>query len=260
MNYFINEHSLREQFKDIEEFWESIRKYTLPALKKIESKNENIIWKKDTFWQAKVCNGMNLIEVLSYNGKKNERTAIILALKAKMRKLLNQEPYWHEIEGEKVEVCEYKFDKPYSESLPEVNCFTKAILYEGRLLSFLHENYKQEKLETIVCINGKKENEKAIILDNIYSKEWWNSEPVVKTWRLEEKYLVEVRSNEFAYHPPHFHVSCNEFEAVFKLSDGQVYKYGKESPPPKFFQTIKIWYKENYRLLSEAWKEFHSNN
>ena len=49
MNYFINEHSLREQFKDIEEFWESVRKYTLPALKKIESKNENIIWKKNTF-------------------------------------------------------------------------------------------------------------------------------------------------------------------------------------------------------------------
>ena len=170
---------------------------------------------------------------------------------------MNQEPYWSIDEGSEVEVCEYGFDFPYSKTFPKVNCFTEAIANEGRILSFVHENYKRDTLEFIVIINGKEKN---LCLDNIYSKEWWKKEPLIKTWRLEGGYLIEIRSNEYTYHPPHFHVSYNEFEAVFRLADGQLYRSGKKNPSPKFFQVIREWYGENAEFLQNAWNEFHESS
>ena len=49
MDYYLNEYSLRGQFASVEDFFESLRNYTFPILNKIKDKNENIIWKKDTF-------------------------------------------------------------------------------------------------------------------------------------------------------------------------------------------------------------------
>lgn len=46
--------------------------------------------------------------------------------------------------------------------------------------------------------------------------------PEIKTWHIGDKYLIEVRANEFSYHPPHFHATANEYAAVFRLSDGKV--------------------------------------
>lgn len=257
MNYYINEHSLRGQFEKADDFWNSIREYTLPALKKIESNNENVIWKKDSLWQTAVCEDYTLAQLLNAKGGKNERSGITAALKIKLLKLVNQEPYWSIDEGSEVEVCEYGFDFPYSKTFPKVNCFTEAIANEGRILSFVHENYKRDTLEFIVIINGKEKN---LCLDNIYSKEWWKKEPLIKTWRLEGGYLIEIRSNEYTYHPPHFHVSYNEFEVVFRLADGQLYRSGKKNPSPKFFQVIREWYGENAEFLQNAWNEFHESS
>ena len=72
MNYFLNEYSMRGQFKDVDDFFESLRIYTLPALKKIEEQAGNLIWKKDTFWQLEICNGIILSRIPR---KKNERSA-----------------------------------------------------------------------------------------------------------------------------------------------------------------------------------------
>jgi len=257
MNYYINEHSLRGQFEKADDFWNSVRKYTLPALKRIESNQENVIWKKDSLWQAAVCGADTLLELLNANDRKNERSSITAALKIKLLKLVNQQPYWSIDGGSEVEICEYGFDSPYSKTFPAVNCFTEAIANEGRILSFMHESYKRDILEFLVVINGKEEN---LCLDNIYSEEWWKKEPLIKTWRLEEGYLIEIRSNEYTYHPTHFHVSHNEFEAVFRLEDGQLYRRGKRNPSPRFFQVIREWYEENVELMRNAWKEFHEGD
>lgn len=55
---------------------------------------------------------------------------------------------------------------------------------------------------------------------------------------LEEQYdfhylsCHRVGANEFSYHPPHFHVSHNEFSAVFRLYDGILYREGKNKWTP----------------------------
>ena len=74
MNYYINEHSLRGQFEKADDFWNSIREYTLPALKKIESNNEKVIKKKDSLWQTAVCEDYTLAQLLNVKGGKNERS------------------------------------------------------------------------------------------------------------------------------------------------------------------------------------------
>jgi hypothetical protein len=63
-----------------------------------------------------------------------------------LTKLIYNDPYWTETEELEVEVREYKFDKEFCDSFSTVNCFTKAIHNEGRILSFIHENYKNYEL------------------------------------------------------------------------------------------------------------------
>lgn len=49
MDYYLNEYSLRGQFKNTDKFMESLRKSTLPVLDKIKDENESILWKKILF-------------------------------------------------------------------------------------------------------------------------------------------------------------------------------------------------------------------
>lgn len=112
------------------------------------------------------------------------------------------------------------------------------------------------KLPICVEYNDK---ESTYNIDNIYSLEWWKHEPEIKTWRIRRKYLVEVRANEFEYHPPHFHVSYNEFSAVFKMSDGNLYKDGKNKWTYQMVTEIKAWYETNKEELQEAWKNLHGS-
>ena len=63
MDYFLNEYSIRGQYENVEDFFEKLRNYTLPVLNKIEKQDGNIIWKKDTFWQSEICNGITLTKI-----------------------------------------------------------------------------------------------------------------------------------------------------------------------------------------------------
>lgn len=74
-----------------------------------------------------------------------------------------------------------------------------------------------------------------VSVDNIYEPAWWKNEPEVKKWNISPRYVVQVRAKEFEYHPPHFHVISNEFEAVFKLSNGELYTYGRKNGLHKWF-------------------------
>ena len=85
MDYFLNEYSIRGQYENVEDFFEKLRNYTLPVLNKIEKQDGNIIWKKDTFWQSEICNGITLTKIPQ---KKNERTPELTFLQIKLIKLI----------------------------------------------------------------------------------------------------------------------------------------------------------------------------
>ncbi len=250
MDYFLNEYSLRGQFGDINNFYKSLREYTLPVLKKIEEEKDSIIWKKDDLWNQEVCNNITLLSVLHRRERGNPE---ITALKSRFLKLIQDEPFWSDKESD-LTIKEYKFDEEYSCKFGSTNCFIKAFLSEGRIVSFVHEQYKLEKLTIIVAIDGK-ENES--YLDNIFDVKWWKHEPIIKRWKVNSKYDVEVRAKEFEYHPPHFHVKYNEYEAVFKLSDGSLYKDGNKKWSNSMITEIKKWYDENCDELKQAWENLH---
>lgn len=251
MDYYLNEYSLRGQFKDVDEFFEKLRTNTLPVLRMIEKKKENIVWKKDTFWQSEICKGINLTRIPQ---KRNERSAEWIAMQIQLIKLVNSEPFWESGHLSDLKIKEYNFDKEYREYFEDTNCFTKALENEGRIISFVHPSYNISKLPVVVRYD---ELEEEYCLDNIFETAWWESEPEVKTWNISGKYTIQVRAKEFEYHPPHFHAISNEYAAVFRLNDGQLYKCGKKKWSPSMLAEIKEWYEIHKFELQEAWKLLH---
>lgn len=254
MDYYLNEYSLRGQYKDIDDFFESLRNYTLPVLQKIEAQKENIIWKKDTFWQLEICNGITLMQIPQ---RRNERSAEGTLLKMKLMKLVGEGPFWESDYISDLQIVEYKFDEEYRVSFGASNCFSKAIENEGRIVSFVHPNYNMVQLP-IVIRNQASDTEYEYKLDNIYNAEWWKDEPEVKNWYISQKYLIQVRAREFEYHPPHFHAISSEFEAVFKLKDGGLYKDGKNKWNTKMISEVQEWYEEHKDELQTAWENIHN--
>lgn len=253
MDYYLNEYSLRGQFSSVDDFFESLRSKTLPVLKKIHEQKENIIWKKDTFWQSEICAGITLTQIPK---KKNERSGELANLQIQLIRLAYEAPFWESDSELNIRVKEYKFDEENRDNFEAVNCFTEAIENEGRVISFIHPAYSIFQLPVVVENNG---NENECDIDNIYAVSWWDGEPEIKKWEVSSKYLIQIRAKEFEYHPPHFHAIHNEFEAVFKLSDGELYKHGKKRWTSQMITEIHDWYKIHKEELQESWRNLHNS-
>lgn len=251
MNYYMNEYSLRGQFNDVNEFFDSLRKYTFPVLDRVKKEEGSLVWKKDTLWNCRVCHDYTLREI---QPGKNERNPEMVKLKIALRELYWNKPMWSDCEGSSADISEYGFDKEYRSRFSPQNCFIEAWKNEGRIISFLHPCYQRDILPFIIVID---ENSYNIELDNIYSIKWWEKSPEIRKWKIDDKYLVEVRGKEFEYHPPHFHVSCPEYQAVFQLSTGEFYRGSKEGMPTNFKRDVKRWYDENKTELEQAWNLLH---
>ncbi len=251
MNYFVNEYSLRGQFNHITEYFDSLRAYTLPVLNKIEAEEGSVIWKKDSLWSCEVCKDCNLGKIQPH---KNERNPALTKLKLSLVKLYRKPVIWSEDEDNLEDSFEYKFDEEYREKFAAQNCFTEACKHEGSILSFEHPVYKTDCLRLTALMN---EERCEIELDNIYSIKWWERSPEIKKWMVDKKYLIEIRGKEFEYHPPHFHVSCSGYQAVFELKTGELYTGSGERMPPDFQRDIKRWYDQNKAELEKAWDSLH---
>lgn len=105
----------------------------MPVLKRIEGEKDGIIWKKDDLWNREVCNNITLLSVLHRRERGNPEITI---LKSKFLKLIQEEPFWSDDESE-LKVKEYIFDEQYCGKFDLTNCFVKAFLSEGRVVSFL---------------------------------------------------------------------------------------------------------------------------
>ena len=254
MDYFMNEYSLRGQFADVESFYESLRKYTIPALKKVSESDGDVIWKKDDFWSREICPGITLLEIPE---KKNERTPEKTALKIYLRRLASSEPFWSYCGDGEIEAAEYAFDEGYRDRFEKDNCFLRAVRSEGRILSFLHDNYRTDSLKLLVSADGR---EWTCSLDNVYSPDFWEREPEIRSWYIEEQYRVEIRANEFGYHAPHFHVSDRfdrEQSWVFLLENGKMPKSAEREIDGDTRRRIDGWYQEHRAELAEAWNGLH---
>lgn len=278
MDYYLNEYSLRGQFGSAEEFYASMRRQTLPAIKEIEEEEGCIILKKDTFWQLEVCNGMTLKDC-SY--RKNTRNAEITYLLSELRKLVMKEPFWDasEADTDSLEVSEYLFDVEFRDKFESVNCFTKAARGNGAIISFEHREYRQEELELIVTVkprasggdgehsnaggikvwtDGSRKAERKIRLRNCYKPSRKREKgDLVQKWDVNSKCKAEVRFSEPENHQPHFHVTCDGESASFRISDGAMIRGTGNRWPSQWNREIAEWYCEHKDELSEAWAGLH---
>lgn len=256
MNYVMNDYSLRAQFMDVETFYDSLRNYTMPVLKRIQKENGAVIWKNETFWQQEICPGIALQDLQPRrNERTNERSAEITWLKSQLRRLCREEPHWSESEDVNVLATRYCFDQEMADSFPVLNCFIKAYMIGGRMISFEHEKYLQSRLEFYMEEDSK---EVCCGLDNIYDDSWWQEETEIVKWpRIKNLYRVQVRAREVDRHEPHFHVEYNEYSASFAISDGRVLEGGKEPMPGDMLREIREWYEEHVKSLENAWNKLH---
>ena len=133
-------------------------------------------------------------------------------------------------------------------------CLLKGVIDEGEsVLKFIFQKIGANPAVVIRQVDME------IAIDNVYTPRWWEKEPQIKTWRLNQRYLIEIRANEFTYHPPHFHVTSNEYSAVFGLNDGALYRDGKNKWPPDMVKEIAKWYKIHRKELLEAWVNLHGD-
>ena len=251
MEYYMNEYSLRGQFSSLEEFYQSLLRYTLPVLKKIETvdKTNSLIWKNDMFWDLNVCNDIKIGEIRNQKGRSQETQ--IVSLKNKLIKLVNEGPFWSELDGDEFEVLEYKFDKSYQtdKSFPDVNCFTKAAGHGGVVISFSHDEYKKKSLELMI------DESNAHLLGNIFSIEYWDEAATIEKWKMGNIYVVEVRAKEPANHNPHFHVTSSEYSASVNLLNGKI--NGCSTVDSGIEKMIQDWYQDHAGCLKKAWNRLH---
>ena len=92
MDYFLNEYSLRGQFKDTDEFYDSLREYTLPVLKKIEKEKYCVIWKKDDLWNQNVCENLSMLDVLHMKERGRTEITVLKSLTANTYRLCSTRP------------------------------------------------------------------------------------------------------------------------------------------------------------------------
>lgn len=252
MEYYLNEYSIRGQFRNTDDFFKSLRENTIPVFERVVRESGSVIIKKDTFWQLEICKGVSLSQIPI---RKNERSGELFALKRRLLIVIQSKPHWSAEELCETEEVEYQFDLKHKDQFEKQNCFTKAIVSEGAIISFEHAEYKSDILKVIVKKNGK---EYECGLDNITNLAWWNKARKIKTWYIDNKFHVEVRAKEFDYHPPHFHVECDGYKAVYKLLDGTLYKSGNKKLPPPFTREIKDLYANMKDELIEAWELLHN--
>lgn len=247
MGYYINEYSLRGQFQSDDEFLKSLLENTLPVLKKIEEE-EGIIYKEAMLWDCKVTSKCNLRDFLL-----TQRKPITTRLKICYQKLLN-DPYYNDMEEKFPNEVEYNFDEEYKENFSSENCFLHAWKDEKKVISFEHEEYKDEILP--LKILWDENNIELVELNNICHKSWWDKEFKVHKWDF-EGYHVEIRAREHNNHAPHFHVTAAECKISFDLKTCLVLDSNIKPLPQGIEKDIREWHAEHKEELEGAWNLLH---
>lgn len=135
MELILNDFSLDGQFRGIEDFADYVRDVLAPILDVIVE-NEITFMKKSDFYMAAVTADLSLNDFMMMA---NEPT--ISLLKGYLVNLGYCEPYWDEDKATREEV---KYGYPMKKEEP--NCFTEVIERRGKLISFDHPGYKEDKI------------------------------------------------------------------------------------------------------------------
>lgn len=250
--FYMNEYSLRGQFLTIDDFSHSMSEYTLPLLKRIQMSEGAVLFRKSTFWQAKICKDFTLE---SLKGDKHVSYAVSAALKIHLQKLLYSKPYWDEFPSPDIEIESYEFDKDYCDNFEKDNCFLRALANGDNIVSFCHSAYRDDTLLLRVNRDGESTFEK---IHNLACLEHWPKEATDRHWIVAGSIRVFVRIKEPDNHRPHFHVESEDYSGSFDLYTATVLnENGSPNEKRRISAEIKRWHSDYATELLAAWHEFH---
>ncbi len=176
MELILNDFSLDGQFDGVEDFVNYIRDILAPLLD-IIIENEIVFLKKSDFYGAAVTAELSLYDIMMMANE-----PAISLLKQYIVRLGYCEPYWDTDVATKEEV---QYGYPIHRKEP--NCFTEVIERCGRLISFDHPDFKEEKI-------GCSRNEREIDILNITVVE-----QILKEYLREEKEKVRYILEKYPY-------------------------------------------------------------
>lgn len=176
MELILNDFSLDGQFKGVEDFANYIRDILAPLLDVIID-NEIVFLKKSDFYGAAVTADLSLHDLMLMANE-----PAISLLKQYIVNLGYCEPYWDTDMATKEEV---QYGYPLHREEP--NCFTEVIERCGKLISFKHPDFKEEKIS---CSR----NEKGIDILNITVVE-----QILKEYLREDKGKVRYVLEKYPY-------------------------------------------------------------
>lgn len=134
----LNDKSLQGQFKDTEEFADSINEYTIPILKHIKELGFQL-YKSYTTYEDLVTSQQTLADILKISNDPD-----ITMLKSYLIQIMSEEPFWNDSMQTKEEL-RYK----YGEMTIEPCCLKECYERKGILLSFEHGDFLQDDVPLI---------------------------------------------------------------------------------------------------------------
>lgn len=143
MDVIINDFSLDGQFKDVEDFFDSLLEETLPAFYSLVSHDCEILSSFETY-SRHVSANLTLYNTLTEESYRGYPEA------TKLKSFLTScahEPYWTTAPQTDKQL-RYSVSGMEAESVP--NCFTEAFSREKILLSFQNKNFKCDELKITV--------------------------------------------------------------------------------------------------------------
>lgn len=157
MDVIINDFSLNGQFKNADDFFDSLVEETLPAFCSLDSHGWEILSSFETY-NRKVSVNLTLYNTLTERAYRGYPEAT--RLKSLLTSCTN-DPYWTDA-PQTDEHLKYLIDGKEVKSIP--NCFTEAYAREKTLLSFQNKDFRCDKLK--IAVDGQEQ-----FLCNLFNKE-----------------------------------------------------------------------------------------
>jgi hypothetical protein len=236
MEILINELSLTGQFLSISNFVENALKSFLAVLKELD-RNNDVVLKKQNFWNCKITNNTILHSLVSQRSFETERIKLLF-------KNLS-EPYWETSQKHNAaDIFEYNENNIVGTSLAET-CERDKIV-----ISFAHFDFSSVKLRVL-------KNQQVMIIDNLFDK-WHYSDvayqrgQMTKCEYFDRKFKagkIILLENEYRFIRTSIDTNQSHGETIYKeikTEDGK--------------NTERYWYLDNFHTQHEENKHYEVFN
>ncbi|MFR8870157.1 MAG: type II toxin-antitoxin system RelE/ParE family toxin [Paraclostridium sordellii] len=240
MEYVLNEFSIDEQFNDVDEFLDSLQEATLPILKKLEQ-NDMSLLKSNNIYTCKITKDDTFYEIIQ--SKKHSRSYPELSrVKGLLIQLFTANHYW-DLDSQIIHDSEYKCE--FTDQL-NMHCIGEALERNTSIVSFEHDNFKDNKIEVIkdgITSNVNNIYNKDSILSELLNLKLINySEYLCDKYKNIITFCVINNKNYFEEFIMEASLSNDDVRNIIKDIEDFMYKYNNRLDLGRLSKSIENYY------------------